>query len=435
MSNEYNFKEKTDSLDMRIRNLESKIKDIDTELDKQIDEIINEFDELQDVKEAVENIRKDFTLESELHEQTAQDNQDEEPIYETWSKYDIIVTFAAGLLGVISSSALRYEGFGATKVKDHTLVGDGGILDDLHYGNFRKTNNPWLFEVKKYFEHPNNPFDQLEGAFHRLRYGHDMFNPKQTNLNGESLWEAMKKYAEKDTLFAITELNNKINSKIKFNILDHKFLNTILHYLALYIFDLCSKEGLPLPFSSLFNKKIINELDEVMFVNKLEGLVGGRQDLYGTFLTLKGRDICGTALTSAILNSYRTVQKLRGLPTKRNAKYYEMNAIAHLIVVTGSLSLSYFEKESIANMASLNYPSITIMIKNAIQLNRIVSKNRRFIDKKYDELLYDALRDPDVGEPFEDMINYRGKRPIRLNNSKVIDLKLRSIPVIKKNDL
>lgn len=412
MGNGYNFKEKIDSLDMRIRNLESKIKDIDTELDKQVDEIINEFDKLQDVKEEVENIRKDFIIENELDEQTAQDNQDEEPIYETWSKYDIIVTFAAGLLGVISSSALRYEGFGATKVKDHTLIGDGGILDDLHYGNFRKTNNPWLFEVKKYFEHPNNPFDQLEGAFHRLRYGHDMFNPKQTNLNGESLWDTMKKYAETDPLFAITELNNKINSKIKFNILDHKFLNTILHYLALYIFDLCSKEGLPLPFSSLFNKKIINELDEVMFENKLEGLVGGKQDLYGTFLTLKGRDICGTALTSGILNSYRTVQKLRGLPVKKNTKYYEMNAIAHFIVVTGSLSLSYFKKKSIANMASLNYPSITIMIKNAIQLNRIASKNRRFIDKKYDELLYEALRNPDVGNRLKIWLIIEKKDPL-----------------------
>lgn len=425
MNNEYNFKEKTDLLDVRIRDLESKIKDIDAELDKQVDEIIDEIDELQDVKKEVENTRKGFTIGNELDEQTGEEKQNEEPIYETWSKFDIIVTFAAGLLGVISSSALRYEGFGATKVKDDSLVGDGGILDDLHYGNFRKTNNPWLFELEEYFKHPNNPFDQLEGAFHRLRYGHDIFNPIQKNLNGESLWEVMKRYAGEDPLFAITEISNKINAKTKFNILDHKILNTILHYLALYIFDLCSKQGLPLPFSSLFNKKIINELDEVMFENKLEGLVGGRQDLYGTFLTLKGRDICGTALTSAILNSYRTVQKLRGLPTKKNAKYYEMNAIAHLIVVTGSLSLSYFEKESIANMASLNYPSITIMIKNAVQLNRIVSKNRRFIDKKYDELLYEALREPDVGEPFEDMINYREKRPIRMNDGKVIDLKLR----------
>jgi len=231
MGSDYNFKEKSDLLDMRISMVESKFLDIDAELDKQIDKILggsNQLHIVNEVKKEVEAIRENFAINNRLEEKTSEGYLKEEPIYEGWSKYDIIVTFIAGLLGVISSSALRYEGFGATKVKDGSLVSNGGILNDLHYSHFRESNNPMLFKLSRYFKHPNNPFDQLEGSFHRLRYGHDILNPFQKNVDGVSLWEEMKRYSNEDTLYVIKKLNSKINYKNKLNILEYKNLNTIL---------------------------------------------------------------------------------------------------------------------------------------------------------------------------------------------------------------
>ena len=121
--------------------------------------------------------------------------------YELLSVSDIIMATLAGMAGVATSWALRYEKFGAHKIKDNSLVSNGGVLADIHDGNYRKNLNPTLYKIQEIFEHPNNPFDKLEGAFHRLRYGHDIFNWNQVAPDGTKLWaEMIEKHGGIDVL-------------------------------------------------------------------------------------------------------------------------------------------------------------------------------------------------------------------------------------------
>lgn len=310
--------------------------------------------------------------------------------YEMLSTADLIVSVLSGMAGVATSWALRYEGFGARKVGDGQLVSDGGILADIHDSNYRKTNNPLLYKIQEAFKHPDNPFDKLEGAFHRLRYGHDVFNWNQQAPDGTNLWQEMLKKHGENSITPIKKVSEFLGG-----------LNTIGRYFALYIFDSFSKEGLPLPFSSYLNVKETNELGEVVFKNRLEDLVGGRQDIYASFLTIKARDVFGVALTRTLLGSYRAIQKTRGYEIIKNHKYYEMNCIAYFVVLLGCLSISTFDLKT----ASMNYPALGLLIKNVVQLNMLVNKNRKIIDQEYERLLEESVKELDVGKPIDELLD------------------------------
>lgn len=309
--------------------------------------------------------------------------------YESLSNADLIMAALAGIAGVATSWALRYEDFGARKIKDDSLVSNGGILADIHDDNYRKSINPLLYKLQEAFKHPDNPFDNLEGAFHRLRFGHDIFNWNQMAPDGTELWaEMVRKHGGVD-IVPFGNINRFLG-----------LLNTIGRYLALYTFDSFSKQGLPLPFSSYLNKVEINELGETTFKNRLESLIGGRQDIYDTFLTIKARDIFGTALTATLLSTYRKIQEKKGCKISRNQKYYEMNCIAYFIVFTGCLSISAFDLKT----ASMNYPSLAILLKNVLQLNTLVNNNRKIIDSEYHALLMGSVKKINVGKSITKLI-------------------------------
>ena len=314
--------------------------------------------------------------------------------YESLSNADLILAALAGIAGVSTSWALRYEDFGARKIKDDSLVSNGGILADIHDDNYRKSINPLLYKLQEAFKHPDNPFDNLEGAFHRLRFGHDIFNWNQMAPDGTELWaEMVRKHGGVD-IVPFGNINRFLG-----------LLNTIGRYLALYTFDSFSKQGLPLPFSSYLNKVEINELGETTFKNRLESLIGGRQDIYDTFLTIKARDIFGTALTATLLSTYRKIQEKKGYKISRNQKYYEMNCIAYFIVFTGCLSISAFDLKT----ASMNYPSLAILLKNVLQLNTLVNNNRKIIDSEYHALLMESVKTINVGKSITELIEDKHK--------------------------
>lgn len=314
--------------------------------------------------------------------------------YESLSNADLIMAALAGIAGVATSWALRYEDFGARKIKDDSLVSNGGILADIHDDNYRKSINPLLYKLQEAFKHPDNPFDNLEGAFHRLRFGHDIFNWNQMAPDGTELWaEMVRKHGGVD-IVPFGNINRFLG-----------LLNTIGRYLALYTFDSFSKQGLPLPFSSYLNKVEINELGETTFKNRLESLIGGRQDIYDTFLTIKARDIFGTALTATLLSTYRKIQEKKGYKISRNQKYYEMNCIAYFIVFTGCLSISAFDLKT----ASMNYPSLAILLKNVLQLNTLVNNNRKIIDSEYHALLMESVKTINVGKSITELIEDKHK--------------------------
>jgi len=393
----YDFKNVKDEINKKIIRIDYKLKDSVDEFEKDLADIENEIRDFR--KEA--NIKPPLKIiKPKMHSDTItnvdkdskHNRSDKSNIiqqYDHLSKSDLIMSVLAGMAGIATSWALRYDKFGARKIKDGSLVSDGGIFADIHDGNYRKELNPIMYKIQELFKHPNNPFDKLEGAFHRLRYGHDIFNWNQTAPDGTKLWaEMIKKYGNVNVL-PFGNVNKFLG-----------LLNTIGKYFALYIFDSFSKEGLPLPFSSYFNKKTVNVLGEVTFENSLEKLVKGNQEIYSAFLTIKARDVSGTALTTSLLKAYREIQRARGKQILKNQKYYEMNCIAYFTLFAGCLSISAFDLKT----ASLNYTSLGVLLKNVIQLNLLVSKNRKIINIEYEKLLMESLEEIEIGKSITELL-------------------------------
>jgi hypothetical protein len=389
----------TNQLKQRVQAAEDKL---DDQLEEFDDDMTSIKDELQDIRNK-SGIKPPLVLVKpagldnlEIKKSPCNINsvRDISNQYESLTNSDLIMAVLAGIAGVATSWALRYENFGARKIKDDSLVSNGGILADIHDGNYRKGNNPLLYKLQEAFKHPDNPFDNLEGAFHRLRYGHDIFNWNQTAPDGTELWaEMVRKHGGVDIL-PFGNINRFLG-----------LLNTIGRYLALYTFDSFSKQGLPLPFSSYLNKIEINELGETAFENRLESLVGGRQDIYDTFLTIKARDIFGTALTTTLLGAYRKILEKKGYKISKNQKYYEMNCIAYFIVFTGCLGISAFDLKT----ASMNYPSLAMLLKNVFQLNTLVNNNRKIIDSEYQILLMESVKGINVGKSITELIEEKNR--------------------------
>lgn len=261
---------------------------------------------------------------------------------------DLIIAFIAGFAGSLSSYALT-DTF--NKVHGYSDSNNKGALE--WYGKAgEQKDHPVLHQLSKLLRHPSSAMDKLPGAAkygglnHRLKYGHDFFNPFE-------VWG---------------KLTNQYGGNFKASI------EWVRHLTA----DTFSKEGLPIPGHSLFRSTISEQL--------------GRD--WTKYMTVKARDVTGAALVSAILTGHDGYLKfVKKIDTKNTYARYQRNIAAYSTCLISGLMLG-----------SLNYAALVLLAKNSIQLIAIDNKISRNIDDSLETIRKNIESPARFGIPFVEMI-------------------------------
>lgn len=240
---------------------------------------------------------------------------------------DLPVMAIAGIAGALTSHQLR--GLFA-ELHDHW--GQTGTLEGGHKGE---------------------PIDRVPGRDaaggfgHRWDYGHDIAN-----------------YDEVDKDYYL-ELADKFGGPFPRKLVAYVF------WLRHLLQDSFSREGLPIPFHSLLRPLF-------------EGLsVYQRRKIVQTFLTIKARDVAGTAVTNLILQAY--LMATEGAAGRSvfgsNWRTLSLRAGANLVTVFVGLTFSY-------PLASLNWSALTTAIASGAKLyslSRRIEKQLQARDRVLNE--------------------------------------------------
>lgn len=190
-----------------------------------------------------------------------------------WGRGDVTAVFVAGLAGAFTSHLLK-DKFAA-----------------LHDGPFSKQHSGEIID--------RVPGSGVGGFFHRLKHGHDLFNPFEID------WD---RYAPQKGLVGIAA----------------SFWPWLRHLLQ----DTFSREGLPIPGNTVLRKLLLEtiELD---------------YNTYRSLLTVKMRDLVGATLTTAIIEGYVYAPAVLGGRVERWAGYRHLTLAtgAHLVGVGAGLLL------------------------------------------------------------------------------------------------
>lgn len=175
--------------------------------------------------------------------------------------------------------------------------------------------------IKKFFEHKNNPIDYDEEykfinrnggkakfGFHRLFYGHDILSFKGDN----PFYLYTKKFG---------------------------FLKGIKNAITHLIADTCSKQGLPLPGSSIFDIKNGDELTNYIyeFVKKISNDSSKKvQEAYQQLFTYHIQDSLGTGTTKMLSSIYL---KIRNFETEHTKNIFNIITNISELIITAIIGL------------------------------------------------------------------------------------------------
>lgn len=201
-----------------------------------------------------------------------------------WHVADVVAMITAGVAGAFTSAALTKTFAGLDK--DFSRQQQGESIDRV-------------------------PGEGAAGGwFHRLKYGHDLFNPFEVD------WA---KYAPQKGLDSFAKA----------------FWPWVRHLLQ----DTFSREGLPLPGSSYLLRKLLINTFEVQY------------ETYRTLFTLKARDAVGAVLTTAMIEAwvFGSARAEGRREQVRSYRHWGLLAGAHLV----SIGIGLMQPNP-----SLNYASV-----------------------------------------------------------------------------
>ena len=177
-------------------------------------------------------------------------------------------------------------------------------LSKIHDKQYLKKDNAVLWRVAKYLEHPNTyPDKEIGGLSHRAKFGHDVFNLKE-------VYECIQEDGKGDL------------PKGMWDYIKHVILA-----------DPLSKQGIPIPGSSLFKDKVVAVAKE-------------DQNFYKSVLTYKHKDLMGYLLVEGLVRFYNSYYKL----SENMYRYHEMHFYSQFINL--AMGFCLFTPETV-NCASL----------------------------------------------------------------------------------
>ncbi len=253
-----------------------------------------------------------------------------EDVFTLLNKRDIAVSFIAGIAGTITSNKLLDP------------------LSKVHGLEYRKDNNPILWNIQNWLKHSGSPMDKVRGRKHRLKFGHDILNPFE-------VW---------------SELVETYGGNFK----------AALHWIKHLTADSLSIEGVPLPGHSLFREFLVENLSPEEFT---------------AYLGVKTRDLLGASLTASILKAYFFLCRQKyDYSTKPNYQFYLSHMIAYsTCLITGLM------------LGSLNYGSLVLFGKNVIQSCLYDLKISNDLSKERANLLKQITSSNDASPSLEELIS------------------------------
>lgn len=251
-------------------------------------------------------------------------------LFPRWRPADIPVMLTAGFLGTLLSNALE------------------GVFDSLH--------DRWTNRGFDAGGHAGENTDSVSGLFHRLKKGHDPFNPREI---------------EWDKYFKAGDVKKPMLIKV-FAWLRHMMQDTF------------SVEGLPLPGHSYFRDVIGDVL--MPAGKKLSGM--DTYKVYKTFFTLKARDLTGAAFVPLAMTAYVYGTERGNRRKFFNYRYISLTIGALAVCITTGLLLPIPNQSSI----SFNYPAVMAMIPYIIALYRLNSMISRQLKERGGILAENSLR-------------------------------------------
>lgn len=248
---------------------------------------------------------------------------------------DWFVAVLAGLAGALTSAGIK------------------GPANDVHDGKYMENVGGWLggkdFAAKL---RGRVPLDQVPGHdgyggyWHRLKYGHDILNPMES-------WSRMRDH-----------FGGPISAAAAY----------LIHWSG----DCLSSEGLPIPGSSIA-RDLVKRLSRGNYQN------------YKELFTIKGRDLIGGGLVSALLYSYSRVSW--GCGASDSYRKLQTGVLAHGVAAGAGLTIG-----------SLNWYSLVAMGINVGKLVRHAGVMSSELDYRAHELLQRAETGDDLGLPFAAML-------------------------------
>lgn len=254
--------------------------------------------------------------------------------FESLRPKDVAVGLVAGLAGSLTAAGLE------------------GPLAKIHDRPANmKEDNPILWRISERLKHGGSPMDAVRGRKHRLKLGHDLFNPFE-------VWEPLAEQYGGN-------------------------FGAALHWVKHMACDSLSREGLPLPGHSLFSGRLRD-----FMVRNL------KPDEITSYFSVKTRDLIGAGVVSAILFAYHKYRiHAEGSPKYQNYRSYHTALLAHGTCVISGLMLG-----------SLNYGSLVLFGKNVLGASIYDMKISTRLDAQRQELLRRVSSSSDMGPPLSDII-------------------------------
>lgn len=203
----------------------------------------------------------------------------------------------------------------------------------IHDKEFNKRENPSLWSIAKFLEHPKTYPDKVKGGLsHRAEYGHDVFNLEEVyeciKVDGKGdLWKGTKAY--------------------------------IKHVI---LADPLSKQGIPIPGTSIFRKSVVE-------------IAKNEQDFYKSVLTYKHKDLVGCLLVEALVRLYNTYYKF----DEDMYRYHEMHFYSQFI----NFAMGYF----LFIPSTVNWTSFIRMTKSFNNIRKLSRKLNDGWIKEADEII------------------------------------------------
>ncbi len=224
-----------------------------------------------------------------------------------WRVVDIPVMICAGFLGALISLGLH------------------DVFDKLHMD--------WGTDIYENGGHGGQIPDKIRGLKHRLKYGHDVFNPFEIE------WD---KYFPAGTEASLLK---KVCAWLK-----HLFQDTF------------STEGLPLPGNSYFRDVILK-------------LTEGNYNTYKAFFTIKARDAVGTTFIASAMSMYVYGTEIGNERKFFNYRYTSLSLGALVISICVGISMA-------PQKASMNYFSVAAMIPYIVALAKVNNRLNQQIKQR-----------------------------------------------------
>ncbi|KAB3534500.1 hypothetical protein F8154_08805 [Alkaliphilus pronyensis] len=227
-------------------------------------------------------------------------------LFPRWKSADIPVMVIVGAIGALISNQL-FEPF-----------------KDIH-------DKKWAYKDFYHGGHKGEIIDEMRGKFHRLKHGHDLFNPMEVN------W---------DEYFPSSSPKAVIGKKI-FAWLRHLFQDTF------------SSEGIPLPGSSYLRNTILD---------------AANYDIYKTVLTIKMRDVSTAVFVPLAMTAY-----IYGTERDNKEKFFNYR---YTTLTIGALAISVIIG-LLLQPPSFNHAALLAMIPYLVTLFKVNQRVNRLLEERF----------------------------------------------------